>query len=58
MSLPVLSGKELIKILSKVGFEVPRIYGDHAFLKHTDGRRTTVPLYNEISHCFPRLLGR
>ena len=40
---PKLTGKELIKILQKYGFEVSRIRGSHHFLKHSDGRATVVP---------------
>ena len=42
---PKLTGKELIKILTKYGFEVSRIRGSHHFLKHTDGRATVVPVH-------------
>ena len=40
-----LTGKELIKILGKYGFEVSRIRGNHHFLKHSDGRATVVPVH-------------
>ena len=42
---PRVSGKELIDVLRKVGFEVIRIKGSHHFLKHPDGRYTTVPVH-------------
>ena len=42
---PKLTGKELIKILQKYGFEVSRIRGSHHFLKHSDGRATVVPVH-------------
>ncbi len=42
---PKLTGKELIKILAKHGFEVSRIRGSHHFLKHSDGRATVVPVH-------------
>ena len=41
----VLSGKDLIKILEKLGFELIRINGSHHRLKHQDGRITTVPVH-------------
>jgi predicted RNA binding protein YcfA (HicA-like mRNA interferase family) len=47
--LPVLSGKELLKILSKLGFVPVRQRGSHVFLKHSDGRRTVVPMHDEIN---------
>jgi predicted RNA binding protein YcfA (HicA-like mRNA interferase family) len=43
--LPVLSGKELIKLLEQVGFIVTRIKGSHHRMKHPDGRVTTVPVH-------------
>ena len=42
---PKLTGRELIKILSKFGFDVVRIKGSHHFLKHVDGRATVVPVH-------------
>ena len=42
---PKLTGKELIKILVKRGFEVSRVRGSHHFLKHSDGRATVVPVH-------------
>lgn len=43
--LPSISGKELCKILEKLGFE--KIYGkgSHVRFKHPDGRRTIVPVH-------------
>lgn len=43
--LPVLSGKDLIKVLVRTGFEVVRVNGSHHRLKHEDGRVTTVPMH-------------
>ena len=42
---PKLSGRELIKILSRFGFDVVRTKGSHHFLKHSDGRATVVPVH-------------
>ena len=44
--LPTISGKELIKILEKLGFVVIRVNGSHHRLKHTDGRITTIPVHS------------
>mgnify|MGYP002867516788 CR=1 FL=1 len=44
---PSLSGKELIKLLSKHGFYTLRIRGSHHFLQHKDGRCTTVPVHSK-----------
>ena len=41
--LPVVSAKELEKILMKLGFQVTRQKGSHRFYKHPDGRYTTLP---------------
>jgi len=46
--LPVVSWKELIKALEKIGFSFIRQRGDHAIMKHSDGRVVTVPLKKEI----------
>ena len=40
-----LTGKELIRALKKVGFEVVRIQGSHHRLRHSDSRVTTVPIH-------------
>ena len=43
--LPKISGKELCKILEKLGFV--KIYGkgSHVRFKHSNGRRTVVPVH-------------
>jgi len=49
--LPRLSGKEVIKILSKAGFIAVRQKGSHVILvkKTAEGKKSTVvPLHNEI----------
>ncbi len=43
--LPSLTGKQVVRALQKVGFEVIRQKGSHVFLRHPDGRSTTVPLH-------------
>lgn len=50
--LPVLSGKKLIKILSKLGFKHIRTRGSHAILNKKDekGKITVpVPLHKELA---------
>ncbi len=42
---PAISGKQLIAVLNKLGFEVVRIKGSHHFLRHADGRTTVVPIH-------------
>lgn len=44
--LPRISGKDLVKALSRIGFEVIRIKGSHHFLQHSDGRATVVPVHS------------
>ena len=44
--LPRLKGKEIVRILERLGFEVVRTRGSHVFLKHSDGRVTTVPVHS------------
>ena len=51
MKLPVLSGREVIKILKKVGFEEKRQKGSHIILikKTEQGKKAVVvPNHNEV----------
>lgn len=34
-----------VRLLQKLGFEIVRTRGSHFFLKHRDGRATTVPVH-------------
>ena len=43
--LPRLTGKELVKILTKVGFTVVRIEGSHHILRKPDGHIVSVPVH-------------
>jgi predicted RNA binding protein YcfA (HicA-like mRNA interferase family) len=43
--LPRLRGREVIAALRRAGFEVLRIKGSHHFIRHSDGRRTVVPVH-------------
>lgn len=43
--LPRLTGQEVVRALSRAGFEVLRRRGSHLFLKHGDGRATVVPTH-------------
>ena len=43
-----ISGKGLLKVFGKLGFEVERQRGSHVFLRHPDGRRLTIPVYDEM----------
>ena len=48
-NLPSVSGKTLIRFLQKQGFIVVRTKGSHHFLRHADGRVTTVPTHSNES---------
>ena len=41
--LPLMSAKELVKVLEKLGFEFKRQQGSHMFFEHPDGRTTVIP---------------
>ena len=43
-----MSGKDLMKVFRKLGFEVVRQKSSHVFLRHSDGRRLTIPVYDEV----------
>ncbi|MCX6156004.1 MAG: type II toxin-antitoxin system HicA family toxin [Candidatus Kapabacteria bacterium] len=40
------SGKEMISLLKKYGFEEIRIKGSHHYMKHQDGRATVIPVHS------------
>lgn len=46
MKLRALPPQKIIKTLGKIGFEIVRQKGSHAFLKHPDGRATVVPVHH------------
>jgi predicted RNA binding protein YcfA (HicA-like mRNA interferase family) len=41
--LPLLSAREVSKILDKLGFKFIRQEGSHMFFEHSDGRTTIIP---------------
>ena len=43
--VPSLTGKKLLSVLKKAGFEILRVKGSHHFLHHPDGRSTVVPVH-------------
>ena len=43
--LSLISGKKLVKLLEKQGFEVTSVRESHPRMKHPDGRITTVPVH-------------
>jgi predicted RNA binding protein YcfA (HicA-like mRNA interferase family) len=44
--LPRAKGKEIVHALERLGFLVVRTRGSHVFLRHPDGRVTTVPVHS------------
>lgn len=49
--LPVLSGKDIVKIFVKIGYELDHQTGSHMILRQKDPphRRLTIPNHNQIS---------
>ncbi len=43
-----ISGKDLLKVFQSLGFELVRQRGSHVFLRHPDGRRLTIPVYDVV----------
>lgn len=41
--MPRLTGKEVAKVVEKLGFIYSHTTGSHLVYKHPDGRRTTIP---------------
>ena len=44
--LPRLRGKDVVRVLERLGFEIVRTRGSHVFMKHPNGRVTTVPVHS------------
>ena len=43
-----ISGKDLLKVFQSLGFKLVRQRGSHVFLRHPDGRRLTIPVYDVV----------
>jgi len=43
--LPSITATELVRLLERRGFEAVRQSGSHLVLRHSDGRRVTVPMH-------------
>lgn len=41
--LPLLSAREIMRVLNKLGFNFIRQEGSHMFFEHSDGRTTVIP---------------
>lgn len=44
-SFPAITGRQLVAALCCAEFEVARVKGSHYFVRHSDGRTTTVPVH-------------
>ena len=49
--LPIISGKEVVKVLSKLGYSIDHQTGSHIILRNKEPphRRLTVPNHKEIA---------
>ena len=47
--LPILSGKDIIKVLGKLGYMINDQKGSHIHLRHPVGRPLTVPNHPEVA---------
>ncbi|HZK76226.1 MAG TPA: type II toxin-antitoxin system HicA family toxin [Candidatus Kapabacteria bacterium] len=45
-SFPAVGGKDLIRALKALGFEMTRSRGSHFWLEHSDGRSTVIPVHS------------
>ena len=43
--LPQVKAKDLVKVVTKLGFKFRDQSGSHAVYVHSDGRRTTIPIH-------------
>ena len=48
MKLPLLSGRQVLKALERLGFVEVHRKGSHVKMKHSDGRVIVFPFHDEI----------
>ncbi len=48
MKLPVLSGKQVLAALKRLGFNEAHRKGSHVKMKHADGRIVVFPFHDEV----------
>ena len=48
MKLPLLSGKQVVKTLERLGFVEIHRKGSHVKMKHEDGRLIVFPFHDEV----------
>ena len=56
--LPVISGDQLVRALSKVGYSLVRTQGSHMMLTRLGGRTLSVPRHRELDRGLLRRLIR
>jgi predicted RNA binding protein YcfA (HicA-like mRNA interferase family) len=49
MKLPLLSGKQVLAALRRLGFEELHRKGSHVKMKHSDGRVIVFPYHDEVA---------
>jgi predicted RNA binding protein YcfA (HicA-like mRNA interferase family) len=48
MKLPLLSGRQVVKTLERLGFVEVHRKGSHVKMKHQDGRMIVFPFHDEV----------
>jgi len=48
MKLPILSGREVLAALKRMGFKEIHRKGSHLKMKHPDGRKIVFPFHDEV----------
>jgi predicted RNA binding protein YcfA (HicA-like mRNA interferase family) len=48
VKLPLLSGREVLKALERLGFVEVHRKGSHVKMKHADGRKIVFPFHDEV----------
>ncbi len=48
MKLPLLSGKQVLSALTRLGFSEVHRKGSHVKMKHADGRLIVFPFHDEV----------
>jgi len=48
MKLPLLSGRQVVTVLKRMGFQELHRKGSHVKMKHADGRVIVFPYHDEV----------
>ena len=48
MKLPLLSGRQVLSTLKRLGFEEVHRKGSHVKMEHPDGRKIVFPYHDEV----------